>query len=375
MNIDWENSISHVLCNPRYSQADQIRFQSILKYTSSYPGHIWLSTSGSCQQKWVGLSKSAVLASAQSVNDHLESNQEDRWIQALPSFHVGGLGIWARAYLSQAQVFDYDALQPKWNAESFYSYLKDCRGSLSALVPTQLHDLVALKYEAPPTLRALIIGAGSLSPELYEKAITLKWPILPSYGMTECASQIATATLDSLKDKTFPSLQLLSHLQGMVQEECLSFSGSSLFSCYAQWKEDGFEWMDPKKNGWFLTEDRGDIQERHVIIRGRKDHIIKIGGESVDLTQLQALLLSLTSSVENDGNAILIDLPDARLGKGLHLVTTYQDKAQIEQLVEAYSNRVLPFERIRKIHFVRDIPRSPLGKILKAELRDLLILD
>ena len=45
---------------------------------------------------------------------------------------------------------------------------------------------------------------------------------------------------------------------------------------------------------------------------------------------------------------------------------------RIQNNVEAFNAQVLPFERIRRAHRVAKIPRSPLGKLLRRELEQLL---
>ena len=219
MQIAWENAESYVFANPSHPKEDQVRFQHILRAAAErYPGHIWLSTSGSSAPKWVGLSKEALLASAAAVNAHLQSSHTDLWVNPLPHFHVGGLGILARSYLSGAACHDYKIDHPgKWCATDFYRYLEEKQCTLTSLVPAQLQDLVQRGWKAPPLLRGVIIGGGATLPELFERAAALEWPILPSYGMTECASQIATAPLGCWKEKQFPSLPLLSHVQACVR--------------------------------------------------------------------------------------------------------------------------------------------------------------
>ena len=152
-------------------------------------------------------------------------------MHSLPDFHVGGLGIWARAYLSGAAVVDFKQAHPgKWQSQAFYQYIQQVKGTLSALVPAQIYDLAALECPAPSSLRAVIVGGGALLPGLYERAVALGWPLLPSYGLTECGSQVATAALESWQQKE-PSLQLLPHLKGCEQKGCLSFARILSFKC------------------------------------------------------------------------------------------------------------------------------------------------
>jgi o-succinylbenzoate---CoA ligase len=97
-----------------------------------------------------------------------------------------------------------------------------------------------------------------------------------------------------------------------------------------------------------------------VRIRGRAGDFVKIGGESVDLNRLDAIL----NSVRGEADAAILAVPDARLGHVIHLAAT-SDPAPI---VAAFNAKVAPFERIRSVHRVSSIPRSSLGKLLRGEL-------
>jgi len=365
--INWTDSSSHIFMNPCYSQQDQERFQQLFTQSSEWPSHCWLSTSGSSVSKWVGLSKQAILASASTVNQHLMSTAQDRWIQALPSFHVGGLGIWARAYLSGAAVEDYKFEIGQWDPKIFYHYLCQKKGTLTALVPTQLYDLIRLKFSAPSSLRAVIIGGGGLNEELYQQGVALGWPILPSYGLTECASQVATA---SLKDSSL--LKILPHWQVREQEGRLAFKGDALLSTYGMIENNTVHFVDPKQNGWFVSEDRGIIQGDHLIIQGRADNLIKIYGENVNVDRLNSDFQTLCHTNNFHIDALLVAVPNERIGHYLCLVTT-QLNVELSRIVRHFQERVLPFERIRQIVPCETIPRSPLGKVLKKELQQLVV--
>lgn len=373
MILSWEDKESVVLMNPAYSNEEKVRVLRILEVGDRWLGHVWLSTSGSTAPKWVGLSKQAILASAEAVNRHLKSDSKDRWINTLPDFHVGGLGIWARAYLSESEVFDFKEAHPgKWNPEAFLKYVQECKGTLTSLVPTQLHDLVSLGYRVPRSLRAVIIGGGALLPELYDRAIGLGWPVLPSYGLTECSSQVATASLDSLQKNEYPALELLSHLEVCEKGGRLCFSGASLLSTYAYIQEDGIHFFDPKVGQWLVSEDCGAIRSNQIHILGRADGMIKVGGENVDLSRLEALWQTLCLDCEQGLEAVLFAGLDVRLGKAIHLAVAFPDKEKLSLPLKNYQQAVLPFERIRKIFVVPHLPRSPLGKVLKKELEPLV---
>lgn len=367
IDIDWYSPLSHMLMNPSYSQEEKKRFLTLLNSAQELPGHIWLSTSGSQSAKWVGLSKEAILFSAKTVNDFLQSTKKDIWIQALPPFHVGGLGIWARSFLSGAAVFNYRVEHTgKWNASQFYNYVNEKQGTLTALVPAQLHDLILLQRPCPPSLRALIIGGGALTSSLYSAAIATGWPLLPSYGMTECSSQIATGGLNE------NTLTVLPHVKVKIEGGLINIKSKSLLSIYAFANPGGWNFVDPKVNGWYATADRGELRDGYLHLLGRSDSMIKIGGESVDMDMLEVLLQHLKDSLQLQGDITLVDMDDDRLGKVIHLAASGTTQVLLKPLIDGYHKSVMPYERIRQVHIVHEIPRSPLMKILKGQLRKTL---
>jgi O-succinylbenzoic acid--CoA ligase len=374
MEIDWESGESHLIANPSYSDNARSNYRKILEKSINWPGHIWLATSGSTVQKWVGLSKQAVLASAQAVNVHLQSHSGDKWALALPTFHAGGLGILARSYLSRSTIDDFyfDHLG-KWDALAFYEYLIAKDTTLTSLVPAQLYDLVLLQKPAPKCLRAVIIGGGVLLPELYFQAIQLGWKILPSYGLTECASSVATASLNMWGTPKAQKLKILNHMEVSVKDGLLALRGPSVMSVYAFCCHESVRFEDPKKDGWFISEDRGIIDDDELTIDGRVDQLIKIGGENVDFASLEALLQSLILQFRVKNEMTLLAFPDERLGQVMHLVASGQIDSGVEQIRDAFDKKVLPFERIRQVHIVDAIPKSALFKILRKDLLKLIV--
>jgi O-succinylbenzoic acid--CoA ligase len=343
--IDWTGAQSHVLLNPRMPSEEAARLRSLVV---DLPGHVWLATSGTTGAlKLTALSKQALLASAAAVNRHLQSDAKDVWCCVLPSFHVGGLGVFARAFLSGARV-----QRAQWDARVFAS---NEEMTLASLVPAQVRDLVEMQLHPPVNLRAIVVGGGALSEELYANGRTLGWPLLPSYGMTETCSQVATATLGS------PALKLLDHVEARTEANgYLAFRGSSLLTGYAT--ERGF--FDPKRDGWFATEDFGRVEGETLRIEGRHGDFIKIGGESVDLTRLDGVLAAVAGL-----RAAVVAVPDSRLGWVIHLAA---DSSCDEQVLAAFNARVHPFERARAFHRVAQLPRTPLGKLIRAKLLEMI---
>jgi len=342
--IDFTSDESHLLLNPRLPDEDRLTLEALHAAAPRLPAHVWIATSGSTGGwKLVALSKNALLASAASVNQRLGVRGGETWCCVLPAFHVGGLGIWARASISDGRV-----LEMTWDAHAFARI----DAAFSSLVPAQVVDLVRAGLRAPDSLRAIVVGGGAMSAELYRDARALGWPVLPSYGMTESCSQIATATHDG------PDLLLLDHLEARVEADGrLAFAGASLLTGYAT-SNTGF--VDPKVDGWFVSDDLGSVNGRVLQIEGRAGEVIKIGGELVNLRRLDRILEELTP------DAAIVAVPDERLGFVIHLAVACDPGTLREQ----FDARVAPFERIRAVHRVDAIPRSPLGKLLRKKLAE-----
>jgi O-succinylbenzoic acid--CoA ligase len=330
--IDWSSGESHVLLNPRMPAEERAALE---RAVPPLRGHVFVATSGtSGAVKLVALSKDAIVASAVAVNARLGARRQDVWCCVLPTFHVGGLGIHARAFLTGSRV-----MTMAWDADAFAA----TTATLASLVPAQVHDLVRAALRPPPSLRLILVGGGAFEPELQQQARELGWPVLASYGMSECASTVAVEDV------------LLPHLEARAEEGGrLAFRGASLFSGYVH--ADG-AFVDPKVDGWFLSEDLGSVEGRTLRMRGRAGEFVKVGGESVDLGRLDRILREIAGD-----EAAIVAVPDERLGHVIHLASTVDAAA----VVEAFNARVLPFERIREVHRVDVIPRSPLGKLLRS---------
>jgi O-succinylbenzoic acid--CoA ligase len=328
--IDFQSSQSHLLLNPRMPSAERARLEKIVP---DLHAHVFVATSGSTGEiKLVALSKRAILASAAAVNERLEVTARDVWAAILPPFHVGGLGVYARCHLAGAR-----ALPMAWEPRA----LAESEATLASLVPAQVRDLVVAGVKPSTTLRAILVGGGIFNVERSE------WPTLPSYGMTECCSTIA------IEDT------LLGHIEARREDDGrLAFRGPSLFTGYAT--EQGL--VDPKIDGWFVSEDLGEVKGRTLKVFGRAGDFVKIGGESVDLKRLDRIVKELAGD-----DAAIVAVPDDRLGHVIHLATTIEPT-----FVDAFNERVHPFERIREVHRIASIPRSPLGKLLRAELAQAL---
>jgi len=323
-------------------------------------------TSGSTgEPSLVCLTRHALLANAAAVNDWLRATADDVWLRVLPDFHVGGQSIHFRAELSHSRVLVEDG---KWDPQRFIRVAAHSRVTLTSLVPAQVFDLVAAGLLAPPALRAVIVGGGALSDELYRQARALGWPLLPSYGLTEAASQVATARMESLLTAPLgtegPPLELLPCWEARVDDAGrLQLRGAPLLSGRFVRTPHGWEMHRAvDDDGWFTTSDRARLDGRLLTPLGRCDRVVKVLGELVDLDAIEAALHRAGLPPDR---GVVMALPDERAGVRPWLVT---DLENADAAVEAANATLPPFARIAGWRRL-ELPRSPLGKVLRFEIK------
>lgn len=361
--IDWSSDKTHILLNPRLPESDANKIKQCLE-RFSLPSHIWLATSGtSGKYKCVALSKEAFLVSAESVNQFLDLNDRDTWINPLPEFHVGGLGIQARSYISGAKSWTL----ARWEPKSFHDMVHFHSATVSALVPTQMYDLVKHNLSPPQSYRFTLVGGGAMDQSLFERSWDLGWNAVCTYGMTECASQVATA-----KPGSYEKLLPLNHVSLIIDSyQKIMIKSKSLLSGYCYPHIDERKFIDPKVEGWLTTDDRGVLENDSLKILGREGDFIKIKGELVNLQELQKIISRFSFEQNIHGEVFLTAVPCNRAGYEIHLVHT-DSSENIEKLTIHYNQTVLPYERIVSTHRFEIIPRTSIGKVIQSELINII---
>lgn len=384
-SIDWFSNDSHYFFDKSHPEAG--RFAALTSKMPFYPGHIYLFTSGF--QKIVLLSKQAFLISAEAINRHLKCEKKGRWLIPLPLFHVGGLSVLARAFCG-GYVFLHK--KDRWQAKAFARSLTEENISYTSLVPAQVYDLVTGNLRPPECLEFALVGGSALAPTIYKKARALGWPLLPTYGMTEVCSQVATASRSCLKKPERPDLKILSHIDIRESQGILEIKSPSLLTGYFDLSLKTFS--DPKtKEGWFLTQDKGELvsvagkgekselvhskastkQKVRLILKGRSDETIKIKGRLVSLEKFSTKLKQVKERLSLKKDFYLFALPCERKNHELVLVTDSFDFNEVLRVLNQLNKNLPLYEKVVSFYMIKKIPRTGLWKINKTELRKQLL--
>jgi long-chain acyl-CoA synthetase len=121
-------------------------------------------------------------------------------------------------------------------------------------------------------------------------------------------------------------------------------------------------------DGYFRSGDIGVVDERgYFRIIDRKKDMILVSGFNVYPNEIEDVLTQLDGVLE----CAAIGVPDEKSGEAVKVVIVKKNPALSEADVRAYCEANLTgYKRPRIVEFRADLPKTPVGKILRRELRD-----
>lgn len=356
----WNSNDNHLLLNPKLSRWDADLFQRLyMNKPSHLTAHVFLASSGTTTaHKLIALSKRSLLGVGQIVNNHFQITAQDTWLRTLPFFHVSGLSIFARSYLSGSKVY---SLSEGWNVKDFCQTLKNHPVTHTSLVPTQVYDLVHGKIKAPESgLRCVLVGGASLDPHLHEQATKLGWPILPCYGMTESAAFFAF-----LKNSAYYPLPHIEWKTNTHNE--LLIKSELLFSGHLVIEEGEVQFRQPFdiEGFWNTSDVVSPNSSSSFQLLGRNQEFIKILGEKVSLKLLEKRIKDF---LPPSSNVLLFVSTNARRGHDIIAVAEQREKHDLHSKLQQFNLSALAYERIDGFYVVSKIPQTEMGKVRQIDL-------
>jgi len=134
---------------------------------------------------------------------------------------------------------------------------------------------------------------------------------------------------------------------------------------------DGY-WRRPEadakalRQGWYFTGDTGFVdRDGDIFVTGRVDDMIITGGENVSPVEIESCL-SLNPAVSE---VAVVGLPDDRWGKVITAFVKRRAAIEADELDGfCRASGLANFKRPRRYIFVTEIPKSPVGKLLRRKL-------
>ena len=296
----------------------------------------------------------------------------------MPLYHTMGV----RSLLAMALVDGCFVCLPRFSPAAALALIQRERVSNLYLVPTLYHDLLAhadfartdissvrkLGFAGAPMHDALLLRLDEAfrpelfvnhygSSEVYTMAVNPNARRKPgSAGRAGINTRLRLVRLET----TNPDDLAPSGTEGQIIAD---LAGDEAFEGY---------WNRPDANvkslhgGWYFTGDTGYLDEDGELhVTGRVDDMIISGGENISPVDIESVL-SLHPGVDE---VAVAGLRDERWGQRVVAFIKRKDAVDGEAL-DAYcrGTDLANFKRPREYVFVSEIPKSPVGKILRRKL-------
>jgi acyl-CoA synthetase (AMP-forming)/AMP-acid ligase II len=240
-------------------------------------------------------------------------------------------------------------------------------------------QLPDLKKFDTSSVRSISSGAETMPMETKKKLLGLfpNAKLGDTYGMSECAATITTLKpefslkkLDSV-GKPFINAEIRvvddqdrDTVPGAIGE--IMVRGPHVMSGYYRDPEATAQTL---QGGWLRTGDLGTLDEEGFLkIVDRKKDMIISGGENIYPKEIEEILYSHPKVLE----VAVIGKPDPQWGENVHAVIALREgeKATEQEIIDYCRGKIASFKKPKSVSFVKRLPRSSAGKVLKRVLRD-----
>jgi 2-furoate---CoA ligase len=302
----------------------------------------------------------------------------ERTLGVMPLYHTMGV----RSLLAMSLVGGAFVCLPRFDAAEALQRIAAERVTNLYLVPTLYHDLVhhpAFAATDVSSVRKLGFAGASMTDGLLK---TLQAAFKPNLFVNHYgSSEIYTFTIDQNAPKK-PGTAGRAGINQMVRVVKLGAASADETAAIGEEGEiaallagdESFEgyWRRPDadakalRNGWYFTGDIGYADaDGDIFVTGRVDDMIITGGENISPVEIESCL-SLHAAVSE---VAVVGLPDERWGKIVAAFIKRRAAVEAEDL-DAYcrASGLAAFKRPRRYVFVAEIPKSPVGKLLRRKL-------
>ena len=320
------------------------------------PDRAWaiVPTSGTAgAPRLAQLSRPALGAAVAGSLDALDASAYDPWVACLSPAHIGGLLVLLRGAFTGSRITILDRFEPG-------TLLAEApEGAHVSLVPTMLERLVRGGGDLT-RLGTLLIGGAAIDPGLRAAAETLGGRIVATYGSTETGGGIV------YDGRVFEGSQVRIAAGQREEPGAIELRGPTIMDGY---RADPAATADAfTSDGWLRTGDIGRLDAAgRLTVRGRADEAIRTGAETVWPDEVEAVLRTHPAVAD----VAVAGRPDAEWGEHVTawvVPTNPADPPVLEQLREFCRDGLARFKAPRDLRVVTSLPRTPSGKVRRAEL-------
>ena len=306
----------------------------------------------------------------------------------VPFYHIAG----TTAYMTNIWTGRKLIVMPQFDAKAWLDLVASEHVTHAFVVPTMMKQIIddaAFSGADLSSLTNLAYGGAPMPVQVIRRAIEVfpkKVGFVNAYGQTETTSSLTVLGPDDHKIEGVPAeveLKLkrlnsigkpLPDVEIRVRDEDGKFLAHGqvgeiiirtprIMKGYAG-REDDARLPD----GWRATGDLGWLDDDgYVFFAGRKDDMIIRGGENIAPAEIETVLMSHPAVDE----CAVIGVPSVEWGQTVKAFVVLRNGVKVSEseLEDFCRARLASFKRPERIEFIDALPKNPLGKILRKDLR------
>ncbi len=304
---------------------------------------------------------------------------DDVLVDYLPLFHAFAV---YKALLMSPATGARHVLMSHFDAGEALRLIEAERGTMINGFDTHYKDLLEHPSRASrdvSSLRAGVCAAGMLSSEPIARRAQALYRTMSGYGMTEIGVGVTGTFLDTDEETRvtmsgwpLPGYEIkivdpasgAAIADGQVGEICVR--GYQVMQGYYKKPQETAETIDA--DGWLHTGDSGFLRADGCLrFLGRYKDLLKVGGENVDPTEVEGLLLD----DPRINHVAVVGVPDPRLAEVPAAFVIREAGATLNEadVIALCRGRIASFKLPRHVFFVDAFPMTGSGKIQKYLLR------
>ena len=338
-----------------------------------------------------------VMLTHESFSSYILSNvmpadpdEEERNILTVPLYHIAGM----QAVISAIYGGRTLIIQRQFEPEEWMTLVETERADRAMMVPTMLKMLMEHENFSShdlSSLKVITYGAASMPLEVIKRAIA-EFPgtsFINAFGATETAATITMLPpedhmLTGTEEEVEKKLKRLSSIGKPLDDVEVRILGEDgepmpvgevgdivarggrVMKGYWNMEEATAETI---RGGWLFTGDLGyEDEDGYIFLSGRAKDFIKRGGEMISPEEVEQVLQSHPAIDE----AAIIGIPDLDWGERVRAIVVAKAGVVVDEadVIEFCRQRLASYKKPESVVVTSELPRNPLGKVLKTTLRE-----
>ena len=292
---------------------------------------------------------------------------DDVMLHAASLIHASGtfvIPFWERGAAS--------AILPAFAPAEFLAAIPRHRVTHVNLVPTMLGLLLqqpGMEDADVSTLRTIVYGASPMPRPLLERGLAL-WGrrFVQYYGQTEAPLCISVLRADEHQGELLGSCgQPAVDCEVKLDEATGEILVRAPFAAAGYHGDDELDRETFLPDGWVRTRDVGRFDERgYLYLVDRTSDMIVTGGYNVYPREVEDALAAHPAVLE----CAVVGAPDETWVEAVTAFVVLRGEATEDELVTHCRERLAGYKVPKSVRFVDEIPKSPVGKLLRRALRE-----